>query len=87
MKLSALDEPIRNALLEKIQYFIGPLFLKNEQQGAATGVYVATHPSLGSISGKYFADCNIAIPRTDPEDPLLADQLWSVSEEILKKIK
>jgi NAD(P)-dependent dehydrogenase (short-subunit alcohol dehydrogenase family) len=31
---------------------------KTVEQGAATSCYVATHPSLGNISGRYFEDCN-----------------------------
>jgi len=31
---------------------------KSIEEGAATSCYVATHPSLGNISGKYFEDCN-----------------------------
>lgn len=31
---------------------------KTIEQGAATSCYVATHPDLGNISGKYFEDCN-----------------------------
>lgn len=59
-----------------------PLFLKTVPQGAATQVYVATSPALASVSGKYFADCNITPPRPDSEDPATAKKLWDVSEEI-----
>ena len=31
---------------------------KTIEEGAATSCYVATHPSLSNISGKYFEDCN-----------------------------
>jgi WW domain-containing oxidoreductase len=34
------------------------------------------------VSGQYFADCNIAKPRADAEDPSLAKRLWDVSEKI-----
>ncbi len=45
------------------------LVLKSIPQGAATQCYVATNPTLGAVSGQYFADCNIAKPRADAEDP------------------
>ncbi len=58
------------------------IVLKSIPQGAATQCYVATNPALGAVSGQYFADCNIAKPRADAEDPSLAKRLWDVSEKI-----
>jgi NAD(P)-dependent dehydrogenase (short-subunit alcohol dehydrogenase family) len=58
------------------------LVLKTIPQGAATQCYVATNPALATVSGQYFADCNIAKPRADAEDPSLAKRLWGVSEKI-----
>ena len=58
------------------------LVLKSIPQGAATECYVASSPSLAAVSGQYFADCNIAKPRADGEDPALARRLWDVSEKI-----
>ena len=48
------------------------LVLKTIPQGAATQCYVATNPALAAVSGQYFADCNIAKPRADADDPSLA---------------
>ncbi len=62
---------------------VGPLVLKSVPQGAATEVYVATHPTVASTSGAYFADCNVAKPRPDAEDPALAARLWNASERIV----
>lgn len=61
----------------------GPIALKSVPQGAATQCYVAAHPGAASISGAYFADCNVAKPRADAEDPALAKKLWQRSEEIV----
>ena len=58
------------------------LVLKTIPQGAATQCYAATNPALVGVSGQYFADCNIARPRADAEDSLLARRLWDVSETI-----
>jgi hypothetical protein len=46
-------------------------------------VYVATRPELAGVSREYFADCNLAKPRPDANDPALARRLWEVSEEIV----
>jgi hypothetical protein len=32
------------------------------QQGAATSIFVATSPLLEGIGGRYFDDCNEAVP-------------------------
>ena len=52
-------------------------------QGAATEVFVAVHPSVATTSGAYFADCNVARPRADADDPALARRLWEVTEKIV----
>jgi WW domain-containing oxidoreductase len=59
------------------------LVLKSVPQGAATEVYVATHPTLAAVTGQYFADCNVAKPRADAEDPALAKKLWEVTEKLV----
>lgn len=71
--------PIMNAVFG----WVGPLVLKSVAQGAATEVFVATHPSVAQTSGAYFADCNVATPRADSNDPELARRLWEVSEKIV----
>ncbi len=65
---------------------IGPIVLKTVAQGAATQVYVATNPALATVSGQYFADCNITAPRADAEDPATAKNLWKVSEQIAETV-
>jgi WW domain-containing oxidoreductase len=62
------------------------LALKTIPQGAATQVYVATHPSLAGVSGEYFADCNIARHRGIASKPELIDRLWSESERIVASL-
>jgi WW domain-containing oxidoreductase len=60
----------------------GPLLLKTVPQGAATQCYVAVNPAVASVSGAYFADCNLKPPRPAADDPVLARRLWEVSEAI-----
>jgi WW domain-containing oxidoreductase len=61
---------------------VGPLFLKNAAQGAATQCYVAAHPAVAGVSGEYFADCNVATPTRLARDAALAERLWNESERI-----
>lgn len=58
---------------------------KTVEQGAATSCFVATSPSLGSTSGRYFEDCNAVRIVSDPwmQSDALAEKLWSVSEELV----
>jgi WW domain-containing oxidoreductase len=65
---------------------VGRLVLKTVPQGAATEVYVATHPSLADVSGAYFADVNVARSRADGDDAALAKKLWDVSEQIVAEL-
>jgi retinol dehydrogenase 12 len=57
---------------------------KNIPQGAATQSYVATSPALEGVSGRYFADCNIARSTRFGRDKKLAARLWRESDEILE---
>ncbi|RWW25232.1 hypothetical protein GW17_00010441 [Ensete ventricosum] len=49
-------------------------------QAAATTCYVATHPRLEGVSGKYFADCNEVSPSSSASSPNQAARLWRASE-------
>ncbi len=71
--------PIMNAVFGSV----GKLFLKTVPQGTATELYVAVHPAVAEISGRYFADCNEAKARPDADDAELAKRLWEKSEQIV----
>lgn len=75
-----------NSFMDVMMAVIGPIFLKTVAQGAATQVYVATSPALATVSGKFFADCNVTAPRRDAEDAATAKKLWEVSERIVKEV-
>ena len=63
-----------------------PLVLKSPAQGAATQCYLAAHPGVEGVSGKYFADCNVSKPSAHGRDEKLAARLWEVSEQIAAKV-
>lgn len=66
---------------------VGPLFrsrIKTTAQGAATICYVAAHPDVAGVSGRYFADCAVATPAAVMEDDQLAARLWAESESLLR---
>jgi WW domain-containing oxidoreductase len=65
---------------------LGPLFTKTIPQGAATEVFCAANPKAVRFSGEYLADCNVAKPRAEANDPALAKKLWDLSESIVAKL-
>jgi NAD(P)-dependent dehydrogenase (short-subunit alcohol dehydrogenase family) len=62
----------------------GWAFMKSVEEGAATQVYVATHPSLAAVSGEFFRDCNPIVPEGHLQDDAMAARLWQVSEELTR---
>ncbi len=63
--------------------FLGAPFFKTIAQGAATTCYVATHPQTATVSGAYFADCNIAQPDARANNTELAKKLWETTAQII----
>lgn len=60
----------------------GGVIAKTPQQGAATQLYVATHPALDGVSGAYFQDCN-PVTISGPHhmtDSAMATRLWQQAE-------
>ena len=58
---------------------------KTIEEGAATTCFVATHPSLGNVSGEFFVDCN-AVTIDGPHhltDREQASRLWLASESLV----
>jgi NAD(P)-dependent dehydrogenase (short-subunit alcohol dehydrogenase family) len=64
----------------------GVIAMKSIPEGAATQCYVAVNPGAATISGEYWADCNVAKCRADARDPELAKKLWTRTEEIVAKL-
>ena len=63
---------------------VGPMIaMKSIPEGAATQCYVAVNPGAATITGEYWADCNVAKSRADGRDAAIAKQLWQRSEEIV----
>lgn len=58
---------------------LASVFLKSVPQGAATQCFVALHPGLNKVTGKYFSDCKEAKTSGFAKDPDLAERLWQFS--------
>lgn len=61
---------------------VGWAFMKSVGAGAATTSYVAAHPDMEGISGRYFEHCNPVAPGGNMENTEMAAKLWAVSEEL-----
>ncbi len=69
-----------------VMRMVSPLVLKSVAQGAATEVFAAVSPAAAKMTGEYLSDSNVAKPRSDANDPALAQKLWVESESIVRKV-
>ena len=63
-----------------------PLVLKSVAEGAATQCYLAVHPNVEGVAGKYFSDCNVGKSSRHGRDVEMAAKLWEMSEQIAVKV-
>ncbi|MBN2798014.1 MAG: SDR family oxidoreductase [Deltaproteobacteria bacterium] len=75
-----------NPLMNVGMAVANPLFMKSIPEGAATQVYVAVHPDAASVSGEYWADCNLKGSSAYGRDLGLATRLWERSEAIAAEV-
>ena len=70
--------------LRKAFEWFGHLIAKTVEEGAATQVYVASHPDLEGVSGAYFEDCNAVTVSGNHFifDKPMAERLWAVGEDM-----
>jgi NAD(P)-dependent dehydrogenase (short-subunit alcohol dehydrogenase family) len=59
------------------------VFMLSPEQGASTGVFLATAPELASVSGRYFAKSREKKPAAYGQDDAAAKRLWEVSEALV----
>lgn len=72
-----------HSFIDVLARTVGQLMLKNAQQGAATTCYVALHPQVKGVSGKYFNNSNLAEPSAKAKDQDLAKKLWDFSMDLI----
>ncbi|KAL3342124.1 hypothetical protein AABB24_026245 [Solanum stoloniferum] len=73
----------QHSIISGIVNVIGKHVMKNVEQGAATTCYVALHPDVKGVSGKYYADCNIAEASHQANDAGLAKRLWDFTMSLV----
>lgn len=58
------------------------LFMIGPKKGARTSIYLATSPEVEGVTGKYFERCQEKASSKRSQDPVLAKQLWELSEKL-----
>uniref|UniRef100_A0ACD5XQ48 Uncharacterized protein n=1 Tax=Avena sativa TaxID=4498 RepID=A0ACD5XQ48_AVESA len=71
-----------HSIIDVLHRTLGKLVLKNANQGAATTCYVALHPGVKGVSGRYFCDSNVYEGSDKSKDAELARKLWDFSVEL-----
>jgi len=61
---------------------IAKRFALTPEQGAETIVYLASSPEVATITGEYFAKCQVATPSKAAQDDAAAARLWSASAKL-----
>ena len=56
-------------------------------QGAATQCFLAIHPSVKGVSGKYFQNCSFSKRSNEAKDPKVGYKLWEFSEKLISSKK
>ena len=71
----------RHSSVARVMIWLARPFSKSVVQAAATSVLCATDPELGSLGGRYFADCQLKESSPESRSPEVAARLWELSEE------
>lgn len=67
-----------------ILMFIIKQFLKTNNQGIQTILYVALSPELNNVSGKFFRNCKESVPNQKVHNKIWWTALWEASKEMVK---
>lgn len=62
---------------------ITPLVARSPAKGAETSIYLASSPSVESITGEYFYDSHVILAAPQANDMAVARKLWAVSAEMV----
>ncbi|XP_039122670.1 short-chain dehydrogenase TIC 32 B, chloroplastic-like [Dioscorea cayenensis subsp. rotundata] len=73
----------REGFLTDMVFFLVAKLLKTIPQAAATTCYVAVHPRVAGVTGKYFEDCNEMVASKGGCSEVEAARLWRLSEEMI----
>ncbi len=72
------------SFFSKFLYKLISPFMKSPEKGAETILYLAASPEVTRVSGKYFINKQCISTSKESYDPNTAQELWKLSEEMLK---
>ena len=82
-----IDTPLfRHLPKDEATRMKGTWHFKTIPQGAATQTFLATHPSVATVSGEYFNNCAVSKPTALAQDATLAAKLWDVTEALVAQM-
>jgi hypothetical protein len=58
------------------------MFSLSEEDGARTGIYLASSPEVEGVHGRYFDKCKPVAPSPVAQDATSAERLWDLSVEM-----
>lgn len=58
-------------------------FYKTTFEGAQTQIRLAIDPDLEHVTGKYFVDCEKALPSAEARNEEVAEWLWNKSTQLI----
>jgi retinol dehydrogenase-12 len=62
----------------------GSVFLTSPEKGARTSIFLASDPSVASVSGAYFSGCKVKKPSRAARHEETSERLWSASESLIR---
>ncbi len=71
-----------STFLIKAFWLIAAPFMKTNQEGAQTTIYLATSDEVEEVNGAYFKNSKVTTPASHALDKEAAEQLWEISEEL-----
>ena len=72
----------KNANMSSVARWSLRAFGRSPEEGANTGVYLASSPEVEGVTGKYFADCRERRSSKVSYDEGIARRLWGVSGKV-----
>ena len=65
--------------------FLANLFMIKAERGARTSIYLSSSPEVAQVSGKYYFDnCNQVEPSAIAKNIELQQELWAISEKLVR---
>ena len=72
----------KNPFMYRLAWGAASPFMTSPEQGAATGIYLASSPEVAARSGGYYVKQKQVVPSAAAQDTQSAERLWLLSEQL-----